>query len=135
MVLKGLPVSYKPFAIHVALTDDAITFTDFKTKLRSFEETEKISTTESSNAVMKTQGKTGRRTAKTNTRDRHDDKDLVCFKCAIKGHQAKECRQKTWCSQRKSETHKDATCRHRGKDKEKQDGELQRTAPMTPRSR
>lgn len=78
---------------------------------------------------MKTQGRTGRRTAKINTRDRHqDDKDLVCFKCGLKGHRAKECRQKTWCSRCKSETHKDATCRRKDKDnKEKQDGACRAT--------
>lgn len=38
MVLKGLPGSFKPFAIHVAHTNDNITFAEFKTKLLSFEE-------------------------------------------------------------------------------------------------
>lgn len=37
MVLKGLPESFKPFAIHVAHTGDKITFAEFKTKLRSSE--------------------------------------------------------------------------------------------------
>ena len=123
MILKGLPESYKPFAIHVAHTDDTITFADFKTKLRSFEETEKICA-ESSDSVMKTQGRTGRRPAKTNARDRQkDDTEMACFKCGTKGHRARECRQKTWCSRCRSDTHKDATCRRKDKDsKEKRDG-------------
>lgn len=91
MVLKGLPVNYKPFAIHVAHTDETITFPEFKTKLRSSEETETINPTESSNTVMKTQGRTGRRQAKMNTRDRNqDDKDMVCFKCGIKKRSGRE---------------------------------------------
>ena len=121
MILKGLPASFKPFAIHVAHTDDNITFAEFKTKLRSFEETEK-NAAESSDSVMKTQGRVGRRPAKTTTRDRcKDDTDIVCFKCGTKGHRARECRQKTWCSRCRSDTHKDATCRRRDKDnKERQ---------------
>lgn len=123
MVLKGLPESFKPFAIHVAHTDDNITFAEFKTKLRSFEATEKLGA-ESSDSVMKTQGRSGRRPAKTNTRERYkEDADMVCYKCGTKGHRAKECRQKTWCSRCKSDTHKDATCRRKDKDnKDRRDG-------------
>ncbi|KAL1279066.1 hypothetical protein QQF64_025739 [Cirrhinus molitorella] len=96
MVLKGLPESFKPFAIHVAHTDDKITFAEFKTKLRGFEETEKIKAADSSDSVMKTQGKPGRRPAKKNTRVWiKDDTEIVCFKCGTKGHRARECRQKT----------------------------------------
>lgn len=64
MVLKGLPESFKPFAMHVAHTDDDIMFADYKTKLQSFEETENIRATESNDSVMKTQGRTGRRPPK-----------------------------------------------------------------------
>src|SRR4029434_6175542 len=80
MVLKGLPESFKPFAIHVAHTDDNITFAEFKTKLRSFEETEKINAAESSDSVMKTQGKSGRRPAKTVARGwNKEDTEMLCF--------------------------------------------------------
>lgn len=58
MSLKRLLESFKPFAIHVAHTNEYITFAEFKTKLHSFEETEKINTAESSNSGMKTQWKT-----------------------------------------------------------------------------
>lgn len=123
MVLKGLPEAFKPFAIHVAHAYENITFTEFKTKLRSFEETEKINATESSDSVMKTQGKAGRRPAKTYARDKKEDTEIVCFKCGIKGHRARGCRQKTWCSHCRSDTHKDATCRRKDKDsKDKRDG-------------
>jgi hypothetical protein len=99
MALKGLPESFKPFAIHVAHTEDNITFADFKTKLRSFEETEKIKAADSNDSVMKTQGKTGWRPTKTSARGwNKDDSEMVCFKCGTKGHRAKACRQKTWCS-------------------------------------
>ena len=119
MVLKGLPEGFRPFAIHVAHNDDKITFAEFKTKLQSFEDTEKLSTAESSDNVMKTAARYGRRPAKQSAYDRNnEDADMVCFKCGTKGHRARACRQKTWCSHCKSDTHKDATCRR----KDRQDG-------------
>lgn len=53
MVLKGLPEGFRPFAKHVGYTEKNIMFAEFKTKLRSFEDTEKLSTAESSNSVIK----------------------------------------------------------------------------------
>lgn len=44
MILKGLPESYKPLAIHVTKSTSEITFTESKVQLRSFEETEKFNT-------------------------------------------------------------------------------------------
>ncbi|KAJ8381057.1 hypothetical protein SKAU_G00018350 [Synaphobranchus kaupii] len=118
MVLKGLPNAFRPFAIHVAHNDDNITFAEFKTKLRSFEDTEKLSTAESSDNVMKTLARPGRRgPAKSSACDKNtEDADITCFKCGAKGHRA--CGRKTWCSHCKSDTHKDATCRR----KERKDG-------------
>lgn len=66
----------------MAHTYDNITFADFKTKLRSFEETENIRATESNDSVMKTQGRTGRRPPKASERGPNkDDTEMVCFKC------------------------------------------------------
>ncbi|KAJ8371909.1 hypothetical protein AAFF_G00298610 [Aldrovandia affinis] len=39
--------------------------------------------------------------------------DIVCFRCGLKGHKARTCQRKQWCSQCKSTTHWDATCRRR----------------------
>lgn len=41
MVVKGLPDSYKPFVVHITQTNGTVTFSEFKTKLRSYESTEK----------------------------------------------------------------------------------------------
>ena len=41
MVVKGLPDSYKPFVVHITQTNDIVTFSEFKTKRRSYESTEK----------------------------------------------------------------------------------------------
>ncbi|XP_057700312.1 uncharacterized protein LOC130920843 [Corythoichthys intestinalis] len=93
-----------------------MTFAEFKTKLRSFEETEKLNAAESSDRVMKTQARASKQATKANARDRIKDyTELVCFKCGLKGHRAKSCRQKTWCSRCKTDTHKDTTCRRKEK--------------------
>ena len=44
MILKGLPESYKQLAIHITQSAIEITFTEFKSQLRSFEETEQFNT-------------------------------------------------------------------------------------------
>lgn len=44
MILKGLPESYKPFTIHITQSKEDISFTEFKRRLRNYEETEKFNT-------------------------------------------------------------------------------------------
>lgn len=42
MVLKDSPESFKPFAVHITQSDEKTTFADFKIKLRSIVEKEKV---------------------------------------------------------------------------------------------
>lgn len=42
VVLKGLPESFNPFAVHVTQCDETISVADIKAKLRSYEDTEKM---------------------------------------------------------------------------------------------
>ncbi|XP_033984905.1 C-type lectin domain family 14 member A [Trematomus bernacchii] len=53
MVLKGLPESFKPFAIHITQIDRIISFAEFKTKLRSYEDTERMRTPPPEDNVMR----------------------------------------------------------------------------------
>lgn len=113
MVLKGLPDSFKPFSIHVTQSDETITFTEFKTKLRSYESTEKFSAACSEDdSVMKVKARDGW------------NMKLTCFNCGQKGQKAVECtsatsehrEQRQWCHLCKSSTHKDVNCRRRKRD-------------------
>ena len=94
MILKGLPQTrFKPFSTVVTQKDKALSFSEFKVALRSFEETEKISTeSNKEDAVMKV---------------------IVCYGCGKAGHKLAECRmkKKRWCDICKSNTHQTEKCR------------------------
>ena len=104
MILKGLPESYKPFAIHTTQSSETLTFVQFKSKLRSYEETEKFNTKVKSDSVMKA-----------------DISSIVCYGCGNHGHIAKDCCHKgvpKCCRYRRSSTHSDETCRRKTKHKD-----------------
>uniref|UniRef100_A0A1A8B2B7 Retrovirus-related Pol poly from transposon TNT 1-94 n=1 Tax=Nothobranchius furzeri TaxID=105023 RepID=A0A1A8B2B7_NOTFU len=113
MILKGLPETYKPFSVHIMQSDSDVKFADFKSKLRSFEDTEKMRKEEHDN-VMKARPNynESRHTAAAVANRRGDTvTGVTCFKCGRQGHKARTCRQKQWCSRCRSNTHRDATCR------------------------
>ncbi|XP_074493118.1 uncharacterized protein LOC141768624 [Sebastes fasciatus] len=111
MILKGLSESFKPFAIHVMQREVAVPFAEFKTKLRSYEDTEKMRTTASDDNVMKARVQPSMRPAVASSSVQGaENADIICFRCGLRGHKARACTRKQWCSQCKSTTHRDATC-------------------------
>lgn len=50
---------FKPFAIHLSQTDDKITFAEFKTMLRSYEDVQNMCPTVSDDKVMKARAQFG----------------------------------------------------------------------------
>ncbi|CAB4032274.1 myosin heavy fast skeletal muscle [Paramuricea clavata] len=105
MIIKGLPsAEYKPFSTVVTQKDKELSFSEFKVSLRSFEETQKLSTEcAKEDSVMKVN--TGKPSYKSK-------KDLICYGCGKAGHKKSECRvKKRWCDTCKNHTHDTEKCR------------------------
>lgn len=115
MVLRGLPDIFKPLAVHITQNEDDVTFTDFKRRLRIYEEAEKMKGTESTDNVMKTQTRQGKGPARYHTKERKDeDTNMTCYKCGIKGHRARKCYKRVWCNHCKNSTHAEFLCKKKG---------------------
>ena len=107
MVLKGLPENYKTFSTVVCQKDKQMSFSEFKTSLKSFEETEKFHVKD--DKLLKVES------------DEKGDKRKFsgsCFKCGKFGHKSSECKSnglskshKRWCEVCKSSTHDTKFCR------------------------
>lgn len=115
MVLGGLPDMFKPLAVHVTQNEDQVTFKDFKKRLRIYEEAEKMKTAESTDNVMKTHIKHNKQNMNKHfDNKRHEDVSVTCYRCGIKGHKARQCTRKVWCSYCRSNTHKESLCKKKG---------------------
>lgn len=83
MVVKGLRDSYKPFVVHITQANDAVTFSEFKTKLRSYESTERYGRSDANDEgdnVMKTC-----RVTRTRGRGKRMNlADVKCYACGKK---------------------------------------------------
>lgn len=115
MVLKGLPPTVKPFTTVITQKDKKLTFTEYKTALRSYEETEKMCTPQNQgNNVMqlRTSFKKFRKPVPQTYQTRNYDiknkglknnyynnnwnsnntkTNIVCFRCGKAGHVRAKC--------------------------------------------
>lgn len=108
MVLKGLPETFKQFAIHITQSDDRITFAEFKTKLWSYEDIEKMRAPAAEDNVIAVRTKQWPARSTSAGSTERAAADVVCYRCGLKGHIARACWRKLWCSHCKSNTHRDA---------------------------
>lgn len=86
LVVKGLPDSYKPFVVHITQTNDTVKFGEFKTKLRSYESTEKYGKSDvnvEEDNMMKTSGTT--RSRGRGRGKKMDLTDIECYTCGKRG--------------------------------------------------
>ncbi|KAJ8248560.1 hypothetical protein GJAV_G00243300 [Gymnothorax javanicus] len=117
MILEGLPEFFKPLAVHVTQNEDSLTFTDFKRRLRNYEEAERRSAAGSMYNVMKTATRQGRTSTKTpGNNKREETASVTCYRCRRKGHKAKSCTRKVWCSYCKRDNPAESMCRRKGQD-------------------
>ncbi|CAL9692762.1 unnamed protein product [Knipowitschia caucasica] len=100
MVLKGLTDEYSPFSVHVTQTREALTFNEFKARLRSFECSLRYRGRPRTDEVMTENYKS----FKPKVKDYKDKKYFngECFICEKVGHRARDCRNKDKKTQRNS---------------------------------
>ena len=90
-------------------------FSEFKTKLRSYEDTEKMRAADDN--VMNVQQRKARPAGAGDRGAERTAAEVVCFRCGLNEHLARTCQRRLWCSHCKSTTHRDTTCRRKQRGK------------------
>ena len=112
MVLKGLPPEFKMFRAVIG-QKKTLTFSQFKTELRAFEESEK--------PCKQQEDRPSENVMNLKDRPRQNNFQVKCFSCGKLGHISRECSSKIqgqrtskrWCLYCKSGTHFTAQCRYK----------------------
>ncbi|XP_074649045.1 uncharacterized protein LOC141904358 [Tubulanus polymorphus] len=115
MIIKGLPVEFKPFCTAINQREKTVSFTDFNVALRNYEETNKSQSDNfEEDRVLRVNS------AHRSSRDRvrpGNSQSLVCFRCNKPGHIAANCKENSrrensrWCVNCKCRTHDTKYCR------------------------
>ena len=118
MILKGLNDSYRPFETVITQRRDEVSFSEFKSSLRAYEESERARNPNTGENVMKVSSS-------------YKNKDTECYTCGNLGHIAADCRSskssgsasssnrskqgrsksKRWCELCKNRSHDTDYCR------------------------
>ena len=109
MILKGLSNEYNTFTTVMTQKDTPMTFKNFKTALRNFEEAGKTE----GNAVMNVKEKkfSGQPTAPL-PRGNKTKFDGACLSCGKYGHKSQNCRKALrWCRNGNNKSHDMKFCR------------------------
>ena len=77
MVMKGLPLSYMAFSTVITQQREETTFSDFKSRLRAFEENEKVHTSNTDDGVNKIKN--------------FSNDNIICYNCDKPGHKSPNC--------------------------------------------
>ena len=95
MILKGLPIMYKPFVVVITQQEKAVTFQEFKVSisLRNYEENDKAcSSKNETNKVMK--ARYGNQQYNNNKDRPFENKpqrrSIICYSCGEPGHKSSE---------------------------------------------
>ncbi|TWW69913.1 hypothetical protein D4764_18G0007190 [Takifugu flavidus] len=108
-----------PTTIQMAENEDNVTFTDFKRRLRVYEESERMRATGSADSV-KTSSKQSRQGTKIHKKD--GDATLTCYKCGQRGHikasATKKC--ESLCRKREKQMSQES-CRRKERDIDDED--------------
>lgn len=121
MILKGLPVEFKSFNTVILQKEKELSFAQFRTLIKAFEENEKSRTdyekSTSSDKVLKTKAELSK---SNNKLDSGQAKTFTCFKCGKPGHKSFQCytnKNKKWCIKCKASSHNTEECRKMNKNK------------------
>ena len=116
MVMKGLSNNYKTFCVVMSQKEKTMTFTEFKSALRSFEENEKTCLAARQNSKImygndfhpqqhnRNDGGMGNR-----SQQQGNGKKIVCFNCNKEGHRYQNCHHPKGGQQNQNNQHNNRT--------------------------
>ena len=115
MLLKGLPEQFTAFSTVIMQKEQEPTFLEFKSLLRSYEESQKCRATHTGNSDNVLKVKLGLKETPEGKGRYSNSSPVTCYTCRKPGHKSYECTLKKangkWCKECRSTTHNFNECR------------------------